>query len=377
MDPFQRLPAEIIQAILLHTADFVGVESLLVASPRVRSVFWAESRLITKNLIASNPITRITELSQLCQRVAAIQSAGIECANLEDYRQTCDNSHVLLDPLSEQDLYNFISTAARIQRLACICLHTMQRNLVAAVEKALGPVQAEKSGQPLIWIEEYRVYWALWHLQHYSALRQAARNKWNWSADSLKDLDQYNVWNGLALLTPEQIWTVAAVLCDMGLRPVYPHTKADEPEPKEPEFASWSYAKETPIPLFQSLELPPNAHDHPLWSPPSPPDTSAPPSESFGRSPSYAATASPSTPMFRAYGAQISRHRNPSRGMIRMRPFRRLGVVVWDAFRLCAVGLFHGRSLPRDCGLAGENDVSWFEMAARWLALVGEPVPEF
>jgi hypothetical protein len=92
----------------------------------------------------------------------------------------------------------------------------MQHNFVAAVE----PPCAEAARKPLVWLEEYRVYWALWHLQRYSDLRNAAINRWGWSSESLARLDEYNTWMGIpSSFLAEHFWTVAAVVIDLGLSP--------------------------------------------------------------------------------------------------------------------------------------------------------------
>lgn len=64
----------------------------------------------------------------------------------------------------------------------------MQENFISAVEKSLGATTAQPTGEPIVWTEEYGVYWALWHFQHYSTLRNTAERRWNWSQDSCKDL---------------------------------------------------------------------------------------------------------------------------------------------------------------------------------------------
>jgi hypothetical protein len=69
----------------------------------------------------------------------------------------------------------------------------MQQNLIAAVE----PSCAEAAGKHFVWLEEYRVYWALWHLQHYSDLLTVAIYRWRWPPMSLQSLGEYStIWMG-------------------------------------------------------------------------------------------------------------------------------------------------------------------------------------
>lgn len=57
MDPFQRLPAELVGQILQDTADFAGVDSLISVSLHARATFQANSCTISQGLIYSNSIT--------------------------------------------------------------------------------------------------------------------------------------------------------------------------------------------------------------------------------------------------------------------------------------------------------------------------------
>jgi hypothetical protein len=74
MDPFKRLPPELVRAILLHTADFASVKNLLSASPWMHSVFPAGPRRIVLDLMALSPITAVPEIQGLFQRIALSHS---------------------------------------------------------------------------------------------------------------------------------------------------------------------------------------------------------------------------------------------------------------------------------------------------------------
>jgi hypothetical protein len=60
-------------------------------------------------------------------------------------------------------------------------------HFISAVANSLGSAAALRATEPIVWIEEYRVYWALWHLQHYSALLKTAEYSWSWSKESVND----------------------------------------------------------------------------------------------------------------------------------------------------------------------------------------------
>lgn len=113
----------------------------------------------------------------------------------------------------------------------------MQQKFISAVAYSLAYAVSQRAVEPITWIEEYRVYWALWHLQHYSALRKPAKHRWRWSKESSKGLgDTYNTWNNASPVLPGQIWTVAAILADLGLRPLYGYsTDAENEESSDDE----------------------------------------------------------------------------------------------------------------------------------------------
>ncbi|KAL2871452.1 uncharacterized protein BJX67DRAFT_377222 [Aspergillus lucknowensis] len=189
MDPFEKIPPELIRQIILYTADFATVENVISVSPHIFAVLQAHLT-ITRDLILDNPITSLPEMQRLCYNIALINSPLTHIVDLPDYQQSCEGTPSFSD---EQSLC-LIQTAAQIQRLACACLSLIQRNLVSAVEhlpasSINGPERAIKAVEPFSWIEEYRVYWSLWHLRHYSDLRKAATQHWSWSESSVHGLD--------------------------------------------------------------------------------------------------------------------------------------------------------------------------------------------
>ncbi|KAL2786340.1 hypothetical protein BJX66DRAFT_36463 [Aspergillus keveii] len=176
--PFECLPVELILNIIVCTSDFVGLESLLILSPRVRAVFHTHPRIIL-DCIAKNPMTMMPDIQQRCRIIAMIHSNRLRPTDIDDDIYTCPH---LLDSFSpshttDEEILHILHTAARIQRLACACLYTMQRNFVSAVDAVFGSEAAQKAGEPLTWIEEFRVYQALWHLELCCSLRNAATGR--------------------------------------------------------------------------------------------------------------------------------------------------------------------------------------------------------
>ncbi|KAL3472492.1 hypothetical protein BJX99DRAFT_272907 [Aspergillus californicus] len=402
MDPFNKLPAELIQQILINSADFIGPESLIAVSPRAHAVFHAQPRYIVLNLLASNSITSFLEIHELCWNIAWIHDLSTACDSVGEYRRICKASLTWHEHLRSAQLCKVLHIAANIQRLTCLCLSAMHANFVAA----LPPSDAPQATAPFSWIETYRVSWALWHLQHYSDLHNMAKRHWTWSDASILELDSYLSWNEISQSLAEQIWTVAAVLVKFSLNPVYrtpnwrsidpdanptptltafPDSFDDKPE-NEPVLPIWHYATKTPLPYFISLQTPQGQPSPagPLFpSPPAPNNEDTPNHRYWGRSPVHGTRGSRQVGLLKSHGFRMRRQTPPNYALHEMRPFRQLGAIIWDPWRLYQVGLIdcnQREDVPTPEGgvIAGLGDgdfrrrVDVREMQRRWVALVGK-----
>ncbi|KAB8256688.1 hypothetical protein BDV32DRAFT_153083 [Aspergillus pseudonomiae] len=373
MGTFEKLPPEIIVRIIQYAADFVGTESLLVVSPWVHAVFEAQPHRITEDLIVSNPVNAMPEIQNLLRNIALVPT--VHRASLDHYMGVmCESTSSVLPPqMSFAELFRIVQIAAQVQRLACVCLSTMRQNFISAVGTTAtgslsGAVRAQKASEPFSWVEEYRVYWALWHLVYYSILCEAAREL---PADSVQRIYACAVRNEMWTPRKEYIWTVAAVLSDLGLHPSY-----GDSAQQEPSKASWDLPEETPIPLFTSFEF--CFENYLIWSPQPVPE-STPVINIWDRGADRCDESSVQTGAFSACSRQLLR-RNPSSAAMRdIRPFRRLGVLLWDTWRVFSVGLQRrpcreGIPTPDGGFLDSGNSplLSVQENAAMWLALVGK-----
>ncbi|KAJ5457869.1 hypothetical protein N7475_009257 [Penicillium sp. IBT 31633x] len=385
MDPFAKLPSELNQQILIHIADFAAVENLISASSQVHAVFRAQPSII-HDLILANPITGFPEIQRLCYNISLIPTS--DYADLAHYQQACVDT----PNLNYMGSLGIIRLAAGIQRLACACLSLMQQNFASTLSEIpagslSGPLRAEEARKPFSWIEEYRTYWSLFHLQHYSALRNAATERWNWPAGSLQSLDAYNVWNEINNDKAEQIWTIAALLSDLGLTPSYGHhienlevfklSKMDT-EGAEACHAAWEFSEQTPIPFFHSFKLP-SSISMPIWSsPPIPPENEATTSTRWQLAPKWRSREPMHVRYFQNESQRVSRARGPSFGLSYFRPWRRLGLVIWDSWRMYSVGLCYfpsrgpGLDPPNPDGSAWDAKLEKPDFRPRWLALVVE-----
>ncbi|KAJ5699302.1 hypothetical protein N7536_002315 [Penicillium majusculum] len=107
------------------------------------------------------------EIQQLLYNIATINSPSTHCNSTDSYLKLCPNAQTnimaegtpfgLPDQMTTQEIIHIISLAANIQRLACMCLYTMQQNFISAMERSLGSTAAQRAAEPIVWIEEYRV----------------------------------------------------------------------------------------------------------------------------------------------------------------------------------------------------------------------------
>lgn len=248
--------------------------------------------------------------------------------------------------------------------------------------------------------------------QHYSTLRNTAKERWNWSMESLQDLDNsYVAWNDISNYLGEQIWTVAAVVSDLGLLPLYRHSHENtsqrararaeeeininlEEDAEESSIPAWEFPAETPIPIpfFASLELDMelcprlnsrragHGYDYPIWSPPPLPNDECPVEKVWSQISRSRLQMSNCAPMIRAH-TLLSKSRpgfqQAWRDLRQFKPFRRIGVMVWSLWRMYSVGFYS--SLPRGreisttdggCVRGVDFRLSPYDVISRWLALI-------
>ncbi|KAJ5169805.1 uncharacterized protein N7500_002588 [Penicillium coprophilum] len=379
MDPFERLPVELIYHILLFTSDFVGVESLLVASPRVRAVFLDRPGLIFQEMMESNSISSAAPIRKIIQKVRLLHSPSSNFHNFEEYIQCTERTGDQLGIHSnDAEVLQMMQVCAQIQRLACTCLWTMQENFISAVGASpagplSGSMRAQKAAKPFSWVEESNMYWGLWHLRHYSDLHHYA-SRLNWPEESMKRAREYHTWNDIERMTTEVISTVAAVLSDLGLSPVYSYPHLGEH--KESIQAVWWYPSQTPPPLFHSLEFA-RGMNVPIWpSPPTPPDDLV--TESWNLDVRGCGRRTIHMEMYKNWAYQRP---NPGYTRLSIQPYRRLGIFVWDLWRMYSTGLvvwnYRGLRTPAPDGdaelveLLGVHHASMEEWRSRWLTLAG------
>ncbi|KAL4901478.1 hypothetical protein BDW74DRAFT_181768 [Aspergillus multicolor] len=417
MDLFNRLPAELIAQILLYTADFSAVENILSASCHVNAVFQADLTII-RNLILFDSITSLPEIQKMCYNISLIQTHSIQFPFFANYQQTFEK----MPPVeyTPELSTSLLHLAARTQRLACTCLRLIQQTFISALSGVpAGDLQPSRRQQiarePFSFTEERRVHTSLWHLQHYSCLREAATQRWGWDEASLNGLDVYSKWNDTDYYQSEQIWTTAALLTDLDLnpplRPIYGHYPfqsqerflAQDPEGEESSRAAWTFPNETPLPLFEFTSFDLSTHtgttsssesesesESKTWTPaPPPPETEA--TRAWHLNAAWRSWLPRQVAIFRRASGSASNDRPvASNSFLAFKQWRRLGVPIWDEWRMYRIGLYEGP--PRRAGeviptpdgsclpvLPDDPEerakIPRVDYLSSWLALIGEELP--
>lgn len=194
-------------------------------------------------------------------------------------------------------------------------------------------------------------------------------------------MGEYGVWNGIQEFRSEMIWTVAAVLADLGLHPSYGRSGVQ----LEPTRAAWEFPLETPIPFFASFELPQqhtdNNYNYTIWSPPPVPDET-PVNIAWSRTARGCDGASNQTVILHYHSRSLARSGGlGTLSMMEMQPYRRVGVVLWDFWRVFSIGLMPNtrrETTPTPDGgfiSPDPNGETRQEWQSRWLAVVNKKLP--
>ncbi|CAG7937630.1 unnamed protein product [Penicillium salamii] len=373
MDPFRRLPVELMFQILEDMDDYVGVESLISVSRPARAAFHMDSYAIVDAIITSNPITTQPDVKRLVHNIVILHTPAVteEDEASQRFKWQQIGSRVL-------------HIAAQIQRLACACLAKLRREFASAV--GLEPLHAQRANEPFSWIEEYRMYWALWHLRSFSDYTKYVGKHRSSLYDSgdpppklIQDVDIDPTSHGVHVFLKEIIWTAAVTLEDLKTCPMTRSPGVLKPEHRN----TLSWDMDTDVPFFRSFELPRSVEtQYSIWSPPPIPTASVMTSH-WRLRPKHCKDPSPQTNLFRSLRFQVSRRGPNRRGMDDILRYRRCGVLLWDKWRMFSTGLhpnnFRERVPTPDGGFIDQDPKDplgpscvdkWLEVgdAKQWLA---------
>ncbi|KAJ5407383.1 hypothetical protein N7465_008667 [Penicillium sp. CMV-2018d] len=358
METRNKIPSELLFSINAQAADWVGLESLLQVSPPIGELFAGDTntaadpeaiRLIESTL-KENPIM-CHELHRSFRMALKLRQPCLADTSLAEFVAR-DHSSSLMDTpssISSAVLKEMVIVAANIQRLACACLTTLLTRVrkvqprcwkgirepgLLEMQEGTEPYQPRDVGPPS-WIEEYRVYRALWHLQLYSDLSIAgARLNWpqsdleNWRTESTD-------WYSVPPMMREELRTISECLETLyEVDPILRTTKSQVTSINDG------------IHLISQL---PNASrlrcKFDFWAPPSPPEIpdheDGIPADVWGQG-LVSIDWNRMAGCFRACQIRTSTH--PTRHQVcriqDARPWRGLGMPIWDLWRLYCLGLW-------------------------------------
>ncbi|RDW64457.1 uncharacterized protein DSM5745_09868 [Aspergillus mulundensis] len=153
----------------------------------------------------------------------------------------------------------------------------------------------------------------------------------------------------------ERIWTTGALLSDLGLTPTYAHYPfqheqsqlAHDPEGQESSRGAWTFPEETPPPFFALFDLPPSSNPPRVWAPPRPP-TKTKGTETWQLTAERRTSVPRQCMLVSQASSALSRGRRlVSPALVDFRPWRRLGMPIFDSWRMHLLRLF---DFPRNPG---------------------------
>ncbi|KKK12488.1 hypothetical protein P175DRAFT_0457199 [Aspergillus ochraceoroseus IBT 24754] len=380
MEAFDKIPYEVLFRINAYAADWVALESLFHVSSRVGELFAGEPNSeadpeairLVESILAENPVMR-HELHRHFRMSMRLRQPSLADTSFAEFmaRDYSVSSLTSSPPslITRAMLQEMVIIATNIQRLACACLTTFLTRLRKVQPRlreythgppfsgAVGtaPYKPHDSGPPS-WIEEYRVYRALWHLQLYSDLLVVG-DRLNWPQSDFEYLRTSHVeWNELQPIAgEEELKCISECLGSLYCVDVVPTTQS----PVESDSSDMHLI--TQVPNASQLQC-----KFSVWAPPSPPeiphndDDYGSPKDIWGQGLERSKHNRTAT-YFRMCRFHNMKYRTKFQvcSIQDWRPWRGLGMPMWDLCRLYWLGLWplaHSRGLkwrasPTDDGI--------------------------
>ncbi|KAJ5369636.1 hypothetical protein N7509_014248 [Penicillium cosmopolitanum] len=384
MDGLERIPTEVLIIIIEHVDDFYGLDSLLRCLPRAAIIFQTHSVRITEKVLhacsitkplpkvgygdshvrldtsmdrefpPSTPSTFNCDIYRFFREIVYIRTPSFRSkfpemsisTIMSISSESCLSLHFRGRSQSEASsvMRGMIKLAAQIQRLACACLCLMLGNLEDATKRApdIHVRRAHAAFGPPSWIEELRVYRAIWILQIYSEIYAAVRST-GWNTQYKWALEGYASKRGLSRAMIEEVRTVHEILKEVVI--------SSPPEiPARFQDRFWDY-----LPFFLSLELKEDI-DFPTWAPPPIPPLDDEVGDSWYLSPRYRHLTTERIEDFeklpRASSTIIGYTSDGD-----LNSFKQLGIYIWDPWRYYSAGLMEP---PIEKRLTPDGDYSTY-----------------
>lgn len=353
-----QLPIEILSIINTYTADWVGLENLCQVFPQVADLFAGDANSkadlgairLVESILKENPIMS-HELHRHFRMIMKLQQPSLADSNITIFmdRDYSLSSMACSLSITRGMLQEIVATAANIQRLACACLaalltrlrkvqprrwvvHMYPENNCCRVTGTV-PYEQRDAGPPS-WIEEYRVYRALWHLQlHCDLLIVAERLKWpqtdyeklwaddmDWNEFVPMASEVHSVSECLERLFRDNIGSTTKLSVESNSNDIVLITKIPNATHLPREFDVWSPPSPTII-LHRSS--PSTLHD--IWG------------RAIDRTQRNRMTAFWRFLQARTFKNPLSRQ---TCSLQDSRPWRALGMPIWDLWRFYELGLW-------------------------------------
>jgi hypothetical protein len=288
-----------------------------------------------------------------------------------------------------------IRIAAQVQYTACQCLTNLLKRLDQACTPELLaqwdvlPHRREQGLAHPSWVEEFRVYQALWCLQLISDLYHATGpdpvksqsgeswGGWGWSEAEIQKIKTYRSYlpdafevGSLLPASSDEIQCVSDSLRELG---ALCHSPVDEPVP-EAHATNSTDKFDYVAPFFESLQTP-NMPNGSVWSMQPFPENSEI-NTKWHRSARHASRGFISS-FYRKevfLRERTKNHGPPTPGLEKIREFHKLGLFIWDLWRMYCMGLMKpGRpGTPAPDGSVAEalSTREIFEELSRWCKLI-------
>ncbi|PYI26622.1 hypothetical protein BP00DRAFT_460871 [Aspergillus indologenus CBS 114.80] len=149
MDGLKGLPHELLAMIVRNTAEWVGLESLILTSPPVTALFEPgespdapadpDAISLVKEVLQANPVMN-SGLDRYFYMCAAVRRSSVNDSSLADFLARDFSLETTRTTMTRASLREMVGVAANIQRLACICLTSFLTRLRAILPKYLAGV---------------------------------------------------------------------------------------------------------------------------------------------------------------------------------------------------------------------------------------------
>ncbi|KKK24891.1 hypothetical protein ARAM_000113 [Aspergillus rambellii] len=358
MEAFDKIPYEVLFRINAYAADWVALESLSHVSSRVGELFAGEPNSeadpeairLVESILAENPVMRHELHRHFRMSMRLRQPSLADTSFAEFMAPDYSVSSLTSSPpslITRAMLQEMVIIATNIQRLACACLTTFLARLRKVQPRlweytygppsprvvGTAPYKPRDSGPPS-WIEEYRVYRALWHLQLYSDLLVAG-DRLNWPQSDFEYLRTGHVeWNQLEPMDGgKELQSISECLESLYCIDGVPTTQC----PVESDSSDMHLI--TQVPNASQLQC-----KFSVWAPPSPPeipDNDGDPKDIWGQGLNMI-KRNRAAGFFRICYTSNKRFRVPFQvsSIQDWRPWRGLGMPMWDLCRLYWLGLW-------------------------------------